>query len=292
MTKGFHSNFSKPFFIDNKDKKYFIEDFDILTTILSALKWRQHNGSIKMITDEISAEYYKYLNIEDIWDLGIEVKLNNISRKIDEEVFWAAGKIYALKSEKAPIAMIDTDFIVWDNIEDEIKDKDICVIHREDINEKVYPGRYFFHFNENYKLNSLYDWNEKPCNTAFLYIEDNDFKDYYTDEAINFMENVMYYKDRIRYMVFAEQRLLAMCAKYKGLKIKELMNLKTLSNEKQKLYTHVWGYKDLMKNNYELRKNFCVKCINRIIKDFPEYEGRIANMNELKEYYKIAVDRI
>ena len=51
MVKGFHSNWTRPFFTLNKDKEYFIEDFEILTTILSALKWREFNGSIKMITD-------------------------------------------------------------------------------------------------------------------------------------------------------------------------------------------------------------------------------------------------
>lgn len=284
MIKGFHSNWSKPFFVDNK-KNYFIEDYDILTTILSALKWRQHNGPIKMITDETCAQYYKYLNIEDIWDLGIEVKLNNISSKIDEEVFWAAGKIYALQSEKAPVAMIDTDFIVWDSIEEILKNKDICVIHREGINEDVYPSKDYFKFNEGYKLNSFYDWNEKPCNTAFLYISNNDFKDYYTNESINFMKNVINNKDRIKYMVFAEQRLISMCAKYKGFYISELMNLRELSLERQKLFTHVWGYKSVMKNNYKLRENFCTRCLKRIIEDFPQYEEKLANIKEFNRYF-------
>ena len=50
MIQGFHSNWTKPFFTLNQNKEYFIEDFEILTTILSALKWREFNGSIKMIS--------------------------------------------------------------------------------------------------------------------------------------------------------------------------------------------------------------------------------------------------
>ena len=75
MVKGFHSNWTRPFFTLNKNKEYFIEDFEILTTILSALKWREFNGSIKMITDIQGAEYYKKLGIEEIWDLGIDTAL-------------------------------------------------------------------------------------------------------------------------------------------------------------------------------------------------------------------------
>ena len=63
MIEGFHSNWTAPFFKRNKNSNYYIEDFEILTTILSALKWRQHNGSIKMITDTIGAEYYKNIGI-------------------------------------------------------------------------------------------------------------------------------------------------------------------------------------------------------------------------------------
>ena len=188
MIKGFHSNWSKPFFVDNK-KNYFIEDYDILTTILSALKWRQHNGPIKMITDETCAQYYKYLNIEDIWDLGIEVKLNNISSKIDEEVFWAAGKIYALQSEKAPVAMIDTDFIVWENIKSILGKAEVSVIHKEEIIKEVYPGKEYFKFKEGYLLDEKLDWTVLPSNTAFAYISNNEFKKYYTTSAIDFMKN-------------------------------------------------------------------------------------------------------
>ena len=49
---------------DQKSENYYIEDFEILATILSALKWRENNGDIKMVTDERGAEYYKNLGIE------------------------------------------------------------------------------------------------------------------------------------------------------------------------------------------------------------------------------------
>ena len=141
MVKGFHSNWTRPFFTLNKDKEYFIEDFEILTTILSALKWREFNGSIKMITDIQGAEYYKKLGIEDIWDLGIDTVLENIPQSINPNVFWAAGKIYAMNYEKTPFAMIDTDFIVWSSVETLFKNKELCVndglVNEKDCNDII-----------------------------------------------------------------------------------------------------------------------------------------------------------
>ena len=53
-----HINWTKPF--RNKfNAPYEIEDFEILTTILSALKWREKNGNIKMVTDSVGAQYIK-----------------------------------------------------------------------------------------------------------------------------------------------------------------------------------------------------------------------------------------
>ena len=56
-----HSTWSKPRIYSTGS--FFIEDFDILTTILSALKWREKNGMIKMVTDSAGFEFYKSCGI-------------------------------------------------------------------------------------------------------------------------------------------------------------------------------------------------------------------------------------
>ena len=53
-----HINWAKPF-RNRFNAPYEVEDFEILTTILSALKWREKNGNIKMVTDSVGAQYYK-----------------------------------------------------------------------------------------------------------------------------------------------------------------------------------------------------------------------------------------
>lgn len=268
----------------NPNKNYYIDDFEILTTIISALKWRENNGSIKMITDDIAADYYKKLGIDTIWDLGIDVSLNKINNDIDSNIFWAAGKIYALKGQKSPCVMIDTDFIVWDNIENLLLQSEISVIHKEKIISSVYPNKDYFNMNNNYLFDENFDWSVLPSNTAFTYISNNEFKDYYTSESIKFMKNVINNNDKITNMVFAEQRLLSMCAERKKIKINEIMTLEELFNENQKLFTHTWGYKQEMRNDFKKRKDFCIRCIKRIFKDYPEYKEVIMDIKELKEY--------
>lgn len=55
--EAIHSTWTKPRIYSAGG--FFIEDFDILTTILSALKWREKNGTIKMITDSTGLEFYE-----------------------------------------------------------------------------------------------------------------------------------------------------------------------------------------------------------------------------------------
>lgn len=286
MINAFHSNWTAPFFSLSERKKYSIEDFEILTTILSALKWRQFNGSIKMITDRIAAQYYLDIGITSIWDLGMDIEFDNESMKdIDEFLFWAAGKIYALKSQSTPCAMIDTDFIVWQSLENKLIKSKICTIHRENIYEDIYPYKSHFDLKEGYEFDSDWSWSVLPCNTAFTYISDEEFKNYYVNESIRFMKNVLSGKDRITNMVFAEQRLISMCADKMDIKIDSLSDLKTLASNDQNYFTHIWGYKDVMRNEFVKRNEFCIKCIKRIVEDFPEYESMVSNIEPVYNYY-------
>ena len=58
MIEAFHSNWTAPFLRANPNKNYYIDDFEILTTIISALKWRENNG-IKWRKDASESEKIK-----------------------------------------------------------------------------------------------------------------------------------------------------------------------------------------------------------------------------------------
>jgi hypothetical protein len=286
---AFHSNWTKPFFSRNNGASYFIEDFELLTTILSALEWRKRNGTIKMITDTVGAEYYSALGISHIWDLGVETSLDSIDNRIQSLPFWAAGKLYALQSMAAPCVMLDTDFIVWKPLSNDVQDSELTVIHREEINSEIYPPQSFFKMKDTFAFPPEWDWSVLPCNTAFLYVFGNEFKNYYTKTAIDFMRNLAESSNITVEMVFAEQRLLAICASAKGIKIKSLLDVQSL--EQQDTFTHLWGLKSELHIDPQKRRAFCMNCIKRIAADFPAEIAMLEKIETLKLYINNLLER-
>lgn len=286
--KAFHSNWTKPFMVRHSGD-YFIEDFELLTTILSALKWQEFNGDIKMVTDLTGYDYYRKLGIDFIWNLGIDYSLEElVDHEIDPYTYWAAGKLYALKHEIGPCAMIDTDFIIWNTLAKEEIDRPLSVIHREQITESVYPPQNEFQMKRDYRFNEAFNWELEPCNTAFLCINDEGLKDYYTRQAISFMKGTIG-RDPLIYMVFAEQRLISMCAEYKNISIHEISDVSKLFNVTQTQFTHVWGYKKYLRQNLSEREKFCRKCIRRILKDYPNMLEHLEKIECLQPYLRVEI---
>ncbi len=288
--RAFHVNSTKPFIQAGRNRsEYRIDDFEILTTILSALKWREYNGSIKLYTDKLGLEYYQSLGITDVWDLGINTQVLEEIDRINFQSFWAAGKLFALTEEKTPCVMMDTDFIVWKSIDSLIENNNsTIVIHREKLIEGVYLPKRHLKTANNYSFDRNWDWTELPCNTAFVYFGDSRLKDNYTEEAVRFMkDNLEDAEERVSQMVFAEQRLLAMCAKKLGIKIETFIdNISKLN--KQEYFTHVWGEKQRLRDDQSKKEEFCIRCIRRIVKDYPSWENKLFNI--FPHYTKKALD--
>lgn len=245
-----------------------VEDFDLYCTALSALQWRKNGGVITMCCDSAYAEYYTRIGFTDVWN-GVNVCVADDLEGIDPLMFWAGGKLLALREVDAPVAMIDTDFIMWNNPK---FGEELIAAHREDISDGIYPPLSFFKTRPDISAHILPDFSESvlPLNTAFLYVPDNDFKEFYTSQAIAFMKSAVRCDDFLKYMVFAEQRLAAMCAEYTGTPVKTLLDKDVLFRP-QSDFTHLWGAKQAMRNHPELRADFIEKCRARLIRDFPEY---------------------
>ena len=260
---AFHSIWTEP--VVRKKGSFTMKDFEVLVMMLSALAWRLNNGKIKLYTDKRAVDYYCSLGITELWD---EIRIMQLP-DVEPIQFWAAGKLQALSMIEEPEVMIDTDLIVWKTIDRELCEDDISVMHREKISE-VYPGKEYFEMNNTYKFKDEWNWNALPCNTALLYINGDSFRDYYTSEAFRFMKNrIKDEHDFVKSMVFAEQRLLSMCAAEKGKQINALLSVDGLDN--QDTFTHIWGYKRILQSDTDERKQFCKRCLNRIEKDFPEF---------------------
>lgn len=275
-----HSTWTKPRIYSAGS--FFVEDFDILTTILSALKWREKNGKIKMATDTVGLDYYTSRGMTGIWD-EITNELDSVPDTINPEVFWAAGKLYSIP--EAPAAVIDTDFILWDSVAFDALG-DLTVIHREELSQPIYPDIHAFKMKRGYIFDPDLDWRERPANAAFYVIKNDRLRREFVREAQGFMENTAG-DDKLIYMVFAEQRLMAMTAKRMGIELREFSTMERLFRDGDRSFTHIWGMKQQMREDPGMRRAFCGKCISRILADFPEYKDMLKNIPELTEYMKL-----
>ena len=83
-------------------------------------------------------------------------------------------------------------------------------------------------------------------------------------------------------MIFAEQRLLSICADNLDINIETLLNENNLKSQKQ--FTHIWGYKKVLNNNEKKEEELCKKCVLRLFKDFPQYEKKFYENTIIMKY--------
>jgi len=192
--KAIHVNWTAPFFHRERlrghgfrttreiaSNTYDVPDYQILYTILSALRWKQLNGPIKLYTDTVGISFYKQLGVLSIYDeVNIEF-LNNL-QEVDPALFWTSGKIQALQNEQVPFVFLDQDFIVRDKIPKQFYKGDLGIGHWE-----IPRGHYYFteeqwnrdithmEFPDNYNINAY------SPNTSLLYFGKQEIVDQYVD---------------------------------------------------------------------------------------------------------------
>lgn len=57
---------------------------------------------------------------------------------VDSFLFWASGKIFTLRAMKTPCVMLDTDFMVWQDVRAKLK-YNIIATHDEELCDLIYP---------------------------------------------------------------------------------------------------------------------------------------------------------
>ena len=65
--EGFHTLWTAPYFKQNTEDTYSMQDYELLTMILSALMWRKMNGPITLYGDERAIDYVERQGIAHIW---------------------------------------------------------------------------------------------------------------------------------------------------------------------------------------------------------------------------------
>jgi hypothetical protein len=276
--RAIHINSTTPFRL-NGGKDYVIEDFIILTTVLSAMMWRKLNGSIKLYTDKFGMDYYNSLGLLDLWDAGIDtVVLDKIPDTVNQQIYWAAAKIFALQAEPVPVAMIDADLIAWQDLSVTLRNKQIAVIHREKLMPDIYLPQNLLKTHKGYRFDPDWDWTVLPCNAAFTYFGNQQLKDYYTACSIDFMTGkIAQPQEMVSQMVFAEQRLMAMCAGKMQLPVYHFLD--EPFQKDNRIFTHIWGAKSVARENPKARHRLCLALLKKIEEHFPDYHEKIIQLN-------------
>lgn len=280
--RAFHSFWSAP----NRGRNggnVVIPDYELLTLMLSALKWRQLNGPIQMITDSAGAAFFTRAGLAELWSESIDTSLDAIEPNLDSLRFWAAGKLQALRAVPAPCVMLDTDMVIWENLDDRLTDA-VVAAHREALDPGVYPDpAAAFTLAEDYAFPPEWDFSLPAANTAFLYLPDDSLKEYYIDSAFAFMRALRSAEiDPTVSMCFAEQRVLPMCAQARGCKLHTLLDVNALDD--QGFVTHLWGHKNELAASPARRVKYCLSCVLRILTDFPEWEHMLAENPQTRHY--------
>ncbi len=189
--KAVHVNWTKPFFERHRlrghgfkiqrelDYIYNQPDYQVLYTILSILRWRLHNGPIKLYTDKVGLQFYKSIGIDSLYD-EIDTNVLENYKDVDPAHFWTSGKIHCLQFETEPFTFLDQDFIVRSSMPELTGESDITVGHWE-----IPRGYYYFTREQfeaevsHYNLPANYNINAWIPNTSFLRVNNLDvIKDY------------------------------------------------------------------------------------------------------------------
>lgn len=184
--KAIHVNWTAPFFEKHrlrghgfsitkniKADTYQLPNYQILYTILSAIRWKLHNGPIKLYTDSIGLSYYKQIGICDLYD-EIDTEFLDNLQNVDPAYYWTSGKIQALQNEKEPFVFLDQDFIVRDTIPESFYKTDIGIGHWE-----IPRGNYYFTKKQweseikHVEIPENYNCNAYSPNTSFVYFGSN-----------------------------------------------------------------------------------------------------------------------
>ena len=266
-----HVNWTKPAFASCPDmKQYNTSDFNILTTVLSAMLWRKFNGPIKLYTDSEGLKFYEMMEMTNIWDeIDTEV-LDNMPANINPSIFWAGAKLFAMRCQTKPFCMMDTDLMVWHPILKDVEGQQVMAYHVESLEEsrECYIPFEYLKKRPDYKPDKDWNWNANPFNMALSYFGDLDFLKYYCEKAIDFMtDNGEMPMEMVSQMVFAEQRIITMCAIQKGVFVDTFLDY---PDERGKGFTHIWGFKMLADNDPSANDRLCAQLVKAIRQNFPD----------------------
>jgi hypothetical protein len=261
-------------------------DFELLALILSALCWRSHNGSLRLYTDDACAEYFAARRLDSLWDDGIDTNALATTRlQTNFTTFWAYARTIALACERAPCVMLDLDMIVWKPIASLVR-SDFMAIHSEPLSFGVYVPASQLATPEGYRWED-WDGTVLPCNAALMYFGDDEARRRCADQGLRFMHG-NFAEDRGSlpvHAVFVEQRLYPMCVRKCGVRahyfLRDHVSETLADGTRNDTFTHLWLYKRRLVRDHAARRQLCVRMIQRIAREFPEFTHTLYRLPEV-----------
>ena len=120
--QAIHVISTAPYYAKHPEGTYSMDKFELYSAAISALNWRSFGDKINLVTSRIVAMSF--------WNSVQDVIPDNLEG-INPKMFWAAGKLFALREVPSPVAMIDTDFILWER--PDFPENRIVAAHRENL---------------------------------------------------------------------------------------------------------------------------------------------------------------
>ena len=286
---GFHTLWTRP-----TGGKPEFQDYELLTFITSALAWRKHNGPMRLYTDSQGFAWIKEMGLEGVYS-QIFLTLDNIPKDVNPKVFWAAGKLYAYQHCSSPCVSIDMDAIVWKRLP--LLLDDFTALHNEPTDWGGYKNTEYLQ--EFGFCRDWWNWATPAANMGVAVFSDALLKQFYTDTALRFMLD---YSRRgqarpayqgvmapgvytcLEEMIFAEQRVLMMCAD-KLCRTTGVLSDFDLSQEHipvNDLVTHLWNSKRGYRQHGAAKEAYKNYLLNYLAEQFPEIFPVLGKIGLLK----------
>ncbi|MGC8541277.1 MAG: hypothetical protein ACP5QA_11680 [Phycisphaerae bacterium] len=249
------------------------------TLALGALYWRKHSGPMRLYADSEFAAFIHGLGLSWIYDAGIDTAvLDSMPNSIRQDTFWVAAKVFAYGAATLPAAFLDVDLIVWKRVPD-WENFDVTFLHRE-FNGRA-DGRGYI-FPQGYQR-PVYPWDGEEFNLGFVVLNNDALRKEFIGESMRFMSGNPG-SDPFNHACFAEQYLLAQCAKARSAKVNALL---PGPPHDESFITHIWGDKQKLREEPVRAWALVNRYIARLKQDFPEY---ISSLNRLFTWASAAAE--
>lgn len=160
-------------------------NFELVTAMLSVIAYQTRIGKMTLFTDFEGEEWAKRTGLIKLYD---DHRIIHVHTAINRNVFWAAGKLYAMNQMKAPCVSVDLDAVLFDRPS---LISDVVALHPEPYEWDVYSYGDFRNIVEDEaRLRGVCQdrdpmlSNNPPANVGILAINDEGFRSEYADAAI------------------------------------------------------------------------------------------------------------